>query len=181
MRLSNGLGIFACFILLGTAARAQVKDMPSQAELDPILENADGKVKDFLATLTKYREEASEIDRERFEKDLHDFGQLREMIGVAHSGAGNHGMNVARIFGIVTSLDDAAIEAAVWSNLLTARVCGQHKESLVYFALAVQDNGGMLREVSGQLFHPAFRLMQAADEIVLALTDATSKSGPKPR
>src|ERR1700737_3094836 len=95
------------FILFCAPARAQLKDIPSHAELDPILENADGKVKDFLATLTKYRTEASEMDRERLEKDLHDFKQLREMIGAGHSGTGNRGMSVARIFGIVTSLDDA--------------------------------------------------------------------------
>lgn len=181
MRLSNRLGIFACLILLGTPARGQLKDMPSAAEFDPMLENADSKVKDFLATLTKYKVEASEIDRERLEKDLHDFGRLGEMIEIAHSGTGNHGMNLLRIFGIVTALDDATIEAAVWSNLLTARICGQHKQSLVYFALAIQDNGGMLREVSRELSHPAFRLMGAADEIMLALADTTSKGKPKPR
>jgi len=42
--------------------------MPCQAEFEPILENADRKVKDFVATLTKYRAEASEIDNERLEK-----------------------------------------------------------------------------------------------------------------
>src|SRR5713226_7589880 len=102
MRLSNRLGIFACFFLLGTPARAQLKDMPSPAEFDPILESADSKVKDFLATLTKYRVEASEIDSERLEKDLHDFRQLREMIEAAHSGSGDHGINLTRILGIVT-------------------------------------------------------------------------------
>ncbi len=181
MRLINGLGLSACLILMGTPARAQVKDMPSQAEFDPILENADTKVKDFLATLTKYRVEGGEMDGERLEKDLHDFRLLREMIEAAHSGTGNHGMNLFRIFGVVTALDDAAMEAAVWSNLLTARVCGPHKQSLVYFALAIQENGGMLREVSNQLSHPAFRLMGAADEILRALADTTSKSKPEPR
>lgn len=178
MRFSNKLGTLAFLILLGAPVQAQVNDMPSQAELDPILENADTKVKDFLATLTKYRAEASDIDRERLEKDLHDFGQLREVIQITHSGASNRGMNLGRIFTIVTGLDDAAIEAATWSNLLTARVCGPHKESLLYFALAVQTNGGMLREVSIQLFHPALRMAVAADEIMLAVADATSKDKP---
>ncbi len=181
MRPTNRLAIFAFLILaLGTPARAQLKDMPSQAEFDPILENADEKVKGFLATLAKYRVEAGEIDREKLEKDLHDFGQLREMIKTAHSGAGNHGMNLARIFAIVASVDDAVIEAASWSNLLTARVCGPHKESLLYFALAVQDDFAMLKEVSNQLFHPGFRLMSAGDEIVVTMADATSKDKPKP-
>jgi hypothetical protein len=181
MRLRNRLVVFAFLALLGTSAHSQVKDMPSQAELDPILENADSKVKDFLATLTRYRVEASGIDRERLEKDLHDFRQLREMIQAAHSGTGGRGMNLERIFGVVVSLDDAAMEAAVWSNLLTARICGQPEQKLIYFALAVQDNGGMLREVSNELSHPAFRLMGAADEIVLAVADTTSKGKPKPR
>ncbi len=175
MRLQNQLAVTACFLLLGLTAQAQLKDMPSQAEFDPILENADSKVKDFLSTLGKFRVEASEIDRERLEKDLHDFQQLREMIAAAHSGVGNHGVNVARLLGIVTALDDAAMDAAVWSNLLTTRVCGPHKEALLYFALAVQNNGQMLREVSNQLFHPAFRMASAADEIILALGDAASK------
>jgi hypothetical protein len=156
------------FFLWATVAQAQVKDMPSQAELDPILENADGKVKDFLATLTKYRVEASNIDKERVEKDLHDFGQLREMIQAAHSGTGNRGMNFRRIFGIVISLDDAVMESSVWSNLLTTRLCGQNSNELLNFAFAVQSNGGMLREVSNQLSHPALRLMGAADEVMLA-------------
>ncbi len=176
MRLSNRLAIFACVMLLGTVAHAQLKDMPSPAEFDPILENADSKVKDFLATLTKYRVEGAEIDSERLEKDLHDFRQLREMIQAAHSGTGNHGMTLVRVFGIIVSLDDAAMEAAVWSNLLTTRICGQHKESLLYFAMAVQENGGMLREVSNELSHPALRLMGAADEIMVALAHDAPKS-----
>lgn len=177
MTLGNRLLLMAClFFLWATAAHAQVKDMPSQAEFDPILENADGKVKDFLTTLTKYRVEASKIDKERFEKDVHDFGQLREMIQSAHSGTGNRGMNFRRIFGIVISLDDAVMESAVWSNLLTTRLCGQNNQELLYFALAVQNNGGMLREVSNQLSHPALRLMGAADEIMLTLAHDTPKS-----
>lgn len=177
MRLGNKLALITYFLLWWSPAQAQVKVMPSQAELDPILENADSKVKDFLATLTKYRAEASELDNERLEKDLHDFRQLREMIQAAHSGTGNHGMNLVRIFGIVISLDDAAMEAAVWSNLLTTRICGPHKQSLLFFAVAVQENGGMLREVSNQLSHPALRLMGAADEMMLAIAG----DAPKPK
>jgi len=153
--------------------------MPSQAEFDPILENADGKVKDFLSTLGKYRVEARDIDNERLEKDLHDFQQLREMIEIAHSGTGNHGINLKRILVIVTSLDDASMEAAVWSNLLTARICGKPKQGLLYFALAVQDNGGMLREVANQLSHPAFRMASAVDEIMLAVSEGASDSPEK--
>jgi hypothetical protein len=122
------------------------------------LDNADAKVKDFVATLGKYQTEASEIDKERLDKDLHDFQQLRKLIASAHSGSDNNGITLARIFGIVTGLDDAAMEAAVWSNLLTTRICSSSKLTLLYFALAVQDNGGMLREVGNQLFHPAFRM-----------------------
>ena len=151
----------SCLVLVGTRAQAQVKDMPSQAELDPILDNADSKVKDFVGTLTKYRAEAGEIDNERLEKDLHAFGQLREMIQQAHGGPGNHGMTFTRMFAIVASTDDAALEAATWSNLLTARVCSGNRQS-VLFAVEVESRGGMLREVSGQLFHPTFRMMGAA-------------------
>ncbi len=179
MRITSRLAILVFLFSVKAQAQAQLRNMPSQAELDPILENADSKVKDFLATLNKYREEASEIDKERLEKDVHDFRQLREIIQITHSGTDNHGMNLGRIFSIVTSLDDAAMEAATWSNLLTARVCGPHEQSLVHFALAVQTNGGMLREVSNQLFHPTLRMADAADAIMLAIADATSKGQPK--
>jgi hypothetical protein len=155
--------------------------MPSQAEFDPILDNADSKVKDFLATLSRYQAEANEIDKERLEKDLQDFGRLPGMIAVAHSGTGNHGINLGRIFAIVSSVDDAALEAATWSNLITARGCGQPKQSLLYFAMAVHDNGEMLREVSGQLFHPALRMMNAADGIMSAIADTASKGKPEPK
>jgi hypothetical protein len=181
MKQATRLAVFACLIVAGTQAQAQVKDMPSQVELDPVLENADEKVKDFLVTLTNYRAEASKLDNERLEKDLHDFAQLREMIQKAHSGRGNSGITLGRILGILASLDDATLEAAVWSNLLTAHVCGSQEKSMLYFALAVQTNGGMLREVSGQLFHPALRFANAADEIMLAIADAESKGQPKPR
>jgi len=179
MRLQNQLAITVCFLLTGLAAQAQLKDMPSQAEFDPILENANTKVKDFLSTLGKYHAEATEIDRERLETDLHDFQQLRELIGSAHSGSGNHGINLTRIVGILAGLDDAAMEAAVWSNLISARVCTTPRLALLNFALAVQTNGGMLREVGNQLFHPAFRMASGADEIILAFADAASKPPTK--
>jgi hypothetical protein len=125
MKHTTRLVILSCLLLVGSRAQAQVKDMPSQAEFDPILENADAKVRDFLATLNKYRAEASEIDKERLEKDLHDFAELRGIIAVTHSGSGNNGINLGRIFGIVASVDDATLEAATWSNLITARVCSE--------------------------------------------------------
>jgi hypothetical protein len=178
MRLAHDLALLACLFLLQTEARAQLNDMPSQAELDPILENADSKVEHFLATLAKYHAEASEIDGRRLEKDLHDFDQLRAMIQKAHSGRGEGGANLTRIFGILASLDDAAIEARVWSNLLTPGVCSQNKHSLL-FALAVLQDADMLKEVSNQLFHPGFRMMDAADEIMSAMADAMSKGKPK--
>ena len=179
MRLQNKFAVAACFLLVGLTAQAQLKDMPSQAEFDPILENADAKVKDFLSTLGKYQAEATAVDRERLEKDLHDFQRLREVIGSAHSGSGNHGINLGRIVGILVGLDDAAMEAAVWSNLLSARVCSAPKTALLNFAVAVQTNGAMLREVGNQLFHPAFRMASGADEIILAFADAASKPPTK--
>ena len=85
---------------------------------------------------------------------------------------------MARIFSIAATLDDAAIEARVWSSLLTPRVCSQDKRSLV-FALAVLEDAEMLKEVSNQLFHPGFRMMVAADEIMAAMADVMSKGQPK--
>lgn len=104
MRLQNRLVVTACLVLIGLSGHAQVKDMPSQAELDPILENADTKVNAFLSTLSKYQKEATAIDRERLEKDLPDFQQLREVIASAHSGSGNHGINLTRMVAILAGL-----------------------------------------------------------------------------
>jgi len=152
--------------------------MPSKGEFDPILENADRKVKDFLGTLTKFGVEASQIDKEKLENDLRDFEKIRGIIRITHSGTGNRGANLARIFAIVSSLDDAAIEARVWSNLLTEGVCRGNKQSLL-FAVAVLRNAEMLKEASNQLFHPGLRMMSAGDEIMRALADATSKGQTK--
>jgi hypothetical protein len=178
MRRTIGLVVFVCFLMLGGQAKAQVKDMPSQAEFDPILENADSKVKDFLGTLTKYSGEARQINEEKLENDLRDYGTVREMIQRAHSGTGDHGISFSRVFSIVASLDDAAIEARVWSNMLTARVYNQNKQS-VLFALAVLRDAEMLKEVSNQLFHSGFRMMVAADEIMSAMANKEPKSQPK--
>jgi len=159
-------------LLTFSIAHCQLKDIPSQAELDPILESADKKVKDFMTTLGKYQAEASEIDKERLEKDLHDFQVVREMITSAHSGKANQGINLTRMVGVLVGVDDASMEAGVWSNLITARVCSAPKSSFVYFALAVQDNGEMLREASNQLFHPTLRMAAAADDVFSALGDS---------
>jgi hypothetical protein len=168
--------ILLLFLVCCLSIQAQIRDIPTQAEFDPILENGDRKLKDFVGTLTKYRVEATALDKERLEKDLHDYQQLREMIEMAHSGTGRHGINVARIFSIVAGLDDAALDAATWSNLLTAKICGPHQQSDVLFALAVQSNAAMLRELSDQLFHPGFRMASAADEVMLAIAQAKPNS-----
>jgi hypothetical protein len=48
MKHSARLVIFSCLVLVGSRAQAQVKDMPSQAEFDPILENADTKLQGLV-------------------------------------------------------------------------------------------------------------------------------------
>jgi hypothetical protein len=171
--------VFLFLVCASGVAVGQLKDMPTQAEFDPILENADAKMRDFLSTLRKYRAEASEVDGERLQRDLRDFEQVRQVIAIAHSGAGNHGFTVGRLFTIVTSLDDAAMEASVWSNLLTAKVCGPHSSSTLQFALAIQTNGGMLREVANQLSHPVSRLASAADDIIKIVVESPSKTGKR--
>jgi hypothetical protein len=170
---------FLCVVLAGTRLEAQVrdvpslKDMPSQAEFDPILDNADNKLKDFIAILTKYRTEASAIDSKRLEKNLRDLEQLRKIIAVTHSGpgngTGNGGINLVRVFSVVGSVDYVALEAAEWSNLISASMMAattqSKKQSLFDFFLAIQMNYQMLRDVSDQLFHPAYRLMAAGDDV----------------
>jgi hypothetical protein len=179
--------IFGFLLLLPAPAQAQLKDMPSQAEFDPILENAGKKLKDFVATLTEFRIEAAAMDQERLDGDLKAVKQLQEMIQVAHSGSGeNKGANMLRLVGILAGLDDMALDAATWKALADLRLCQQlvqHQSPTPYdqFGTRVAMNSVMLHEVGGQLLHPTFRMASAADEIVLMLSDASSKTKPKPR
>jgi hypothetical protein len=188
MRLSNRLAIFACVMLLGTVAQAQLKDMPSQAEFDPILENADSKIKDFIATLTKFRVEAAAMDPERLDKDLKDFQALRQLIQITRSGPhrDRNGVNMGRLVMVLGGVDDAALEAATWKSAAELQMCQQmvqHKDPSRYdqFGTQLAMELQLLREVAGQLFHPVVRAADAVDEILLSLTDATSKTKPKPR
>jgi hypothetical protein len=64
--------------------------MPSQAEFDPILENADKKLKDFVATLTEFRVEAAALDQARLNDDLNAAKQIQQMIHSTHSGSGGN-------------------------------------------------------------------------------------------
>ncbi len=185
MKLSNRFATLAFFIVLGAPAQAQLKDMPSQAEFDPILENADKKLKDFVSTLTQFRIEAVSLDQERLDVDLKSIQQLQEMIQVTHAGE-NKGVNMQRLVGILAGLDDMALDAATWEFIAELRMCqqlAQHQDPARYdqFGIRVTMNSEMLREVGGQLFHPTFRAAAAADEIILMLSDAGSKTKPKPR
>ncbi len=186
MRLSNRLMIFAFLILLGAPAQAQLKDMPSQAEFDPILENADKKLKDFIATLTEFQVEAA-MDPERLDTDLKAIRQLQQMIQVAHSGSReNKGINMLRLVGILAGLDDMALDAATWKSLAELQMCQQliqHQNPSRYdqFGIRAAMNSQMLHEVGGQMLHPTLRMAAAADEIILAVVDEASKSKGKPR
>jgi hypothetical protein len=181
------LGLFICVILLGAPARAQLKDMPSQAEFDPILENADQKLRDFVATLAEFRVEADALDRERLNTDLKSIKQLQEMIQITHAGAAkNSGVNMQRLVAILAGLDDMALDASIWKSLAELRMCQQlvqHQNPSRYdqFGIRVTMNSEMLREVGGQLLHPTLRMASVADEIMLMLSDASSKAKPKIR
>jgi hypothetical protein len=67
--------------------------------------------------------------------------------------------------------------------MVSAQQLTQHEDPARYsqFGVRVTMNSEMLREVSGQLFHPTFRAAAAADEIILVLSDAASKTLSKPR
>ena len=172
MRLKHRFVIPVIVALSFLPAHGQLKEIPSQAELDPILDRTDKKLADFLSTLNKYQTEASEIDRERLLNDQRDFEQLRKVIVSAHGGTKGQGFSLGKMVAILSGVDDAAMEAAVWSNLLTTRVCTSSRPRLLEFALAVQDNGGMLREAGDQLLHPTLRMASAADEVISALGDS---------
>lgn len=186
MRLRRGLGIIALFLLLGIPAQAQLRDLPSQAEFDPILENAEKKLKDFVATLTEFRAEAAAIDPERLATDLRSVQQLQEMIQSAHTGTvKKNGINLQRLVAILAGLDDMALDAGIWKSLAELHMCQQLVQRMdsgrsSQFGVRVSMNAEMLREVSGQLFHPTLRMASAADEILQAISDVPSKVKPKP-
>jgi hypothetical protein len=161
--------------------------MPSQAEFDPILENADKKLKDFVATLTEFRVEAAALDQARLNDDLNAAKQIQQMIHSTHSGSGgNQGINMQRLVGLLSGLDDMALDAATWKSIAELRMCQQlvqHQSPGRYdqFGVRANMNSEMLREVGGQLLHPAFRMASAADEIILAMGDVAPKTKAKPR
>jgi len=128
------------------------------------------------------------LDKERLDTDLEDFQQLRQMIQVAKSDprAKGNGVNMRRLVGILSGVDDAALEAATWKSLAELKVCMQvvkhdNPGRWDQFGTRVAMDLQLLREVGGQLFHPTFRAAVAADEIILAVADASSSSKGKPQ
>jgi hypothetical protein len=156
--------------------------MPSQAEFDPILENVDKKLKDFASTLSDFRAEASREDRERLDTDLAAIGQAQEVIKVAHSGNGKKtGVNMQRLVAILSMVDDMALDAATWKSLAELKLCQQmiqHQNVGRYqeFGVRVATNSEMLREVGGQLLHPALRAAAATDDVILAVSEIKTSS-----
>jgi hypothetical protein len=188
MKFPITLLLLALVFLSVSSAQAQLKDIPSQAEFDPILENADSKLKDFVATLTAFRVEAEEIDRDTFAQDLKSIQQLREMIQVTHSGDGrtNKGINMQRLVGILASFDDATLMAAKWKNGAELKMCQQliQKQNPArydQFSTQVAMELQLLCEVGKELFHPTLRAALAADEVFAAVADSTSTGKAKPR
>jgi hypothetical protein len=160
--------------------------MPSQAEFDPILENADKKLKDFTATLAEYRTEATALDKGRLADDLNSIKQIQQIIQTARSGptGKRNAVNLQRTLAILTGLDDMAMDAGTWKESAELQMCKQamQKEDpsrQSQFGIRVGMNREMLREVSNQFFHPTLRLGSAADEIILMFSDTASKSKTK--
>lgn len=186
MKTRSRLVILAFLIpLLGTPARAQLKDLPSQAEFDPILENVDAKIKDFIATLAEFRVEAAAMDPERLDTDLKEFQQLRQMIRSTETGPTDHnGINMQRLVIILSGVDDAALEAATWKSLAELHMCQElvrHQDPTQYsqFSTLVAMQLSALREAGRQLFHPTFRMAGAEDDIIVdMLSNATQKNRP---
>lgn len=159
--------LLICLVMLAVPAFGQIKDMPTQAEFDPILENADSKLKAFEATLTEFKAEATVMNKSKLDGDLNAIHQLLQMVELAHSGSGNHGMNLTRAYSIVTSLDDVTLDAAAWSSLNLAYVGqGKGSERNTKFGMQMDMDFLMLEEVSRQMFHPAFRLIDTANEYI---------------
>ncbi len=189
MRLENKVAVFAFLTLWGTMAQSQVKDMPSQAEFEPILENAETKLKSFVATLTQFRAEAAALDAQRLNDDLKSFRELLQVIQatrVTGDGAANRGINMGRLVLILGGFDDVALEAAMWKSVAELHMCQmliQHQNPSRYdqFSTRLTMDLQVLREVGRQLFHPTLRMADAADTILLIMSDSESKNKPKPR
>src|SRR5438874_11333570 len=97
--------LLICFVLLAIPVFGQLKDLRTQAEFDPILESADGKLKDFLAVLTEFTAEATAINKNKLNDDVNAIRELRKMIEMTHSGnGGNRGINLERVFAVATGL-----------------------------------------------------------------------------
>jgi hypothetical protein len=180
MRLSKPVAFLSLLLVCFNSAKAQLKDMPSQAEIDPILESAEGKLKDFEATLTEFKPEAVVIGRDKLDKDLKGIRQTISMIQSAHSGGHNRGINIQRLVGILAAFDDISLDASEWKSLAELTMCEdviQHRDPSRYdkFATRVTMNLQLLREVGGELFHPTFRAAGAADEIMLAFIQTSPK------
>jgi hypothetical protein len=184
--LTRRLVVLSFLILLGSDAQAQPKDMPSQTEFDPILENADTTLKDLTTTLTKFHAEAVAMDSERYGEDLRDFAQLRELLKVTSADGGHdpkRGINMGRLVLILSGVDDAAIEAAIWKNAAELQMCQrliQHQDPSRYdqFSTQMAMDLTRLRDAGRELFHPTVRMADATDEIMLAVANAATKGKP---
>jgi hypothetical protein len=171
------LVIFFCMIFVSFPSGAQSRDMPSQAEFDPILDNVDKKLKDFASTLSDFRAEATREDRGRLDTDLTAIGQAQKVIKAAHTeDGGKTGVNMQRLLAILSMVDDMALDAATWKSLAELTLCQQmiqHQNAGRYqeFGVRVAMNSEMLREVGGQLLHPALRAAAVADDIILAVSE----------
>lgn len=173
MRAWKKLAMLALVVLVGTITQAQLKDMPSQAEFDPILENADDKLKGLVATLTEFRVEAAALDRQRLDNNLRESRRIQEAIQATKSGANGHnGISMSRLVGVLSSIDDFTVEAATWKSLAELRVCelviahqdaSRYKQFTIRMAMSLQ----MLQDVGDQMFHPTLRMAVALDEVVL--------------
>ena len=87
-----------------------------------------------------------------------------------------------RLVGILSGIDDMALDAATWRSLGELKMCQlivqkQNPSRYDQFSTRIQMNSQMLREVGGQLFHPTLRLSVAVDEIMLATSDTTKPHG----
>jgi type I site-specific restriction endonuclease len=122
----------------------------------------------------------------RLDVDLKSVKQLQQMIQVAHSGSKkNNGVSMQRLVGILSALDDMAMDAATWKSLAELHMCQQllqHKNQTRYeqFAIRVNMNSEMLCEVGGQLLHPSLRMASALDSLLPALTVEPARIKPKP-
>ena len=185
MRHPVRIVVVPLLILLGGQAQAQVKNMPSQAEFDPILESADSSLKDLGAIFAEFHAEAAQLDAKRLDDTLQGIEQTHKVIASAHSGPANQGINVQRLVAVLSMFDDDTLNAALWKNEAELKMCqqlaqGQRPDRYDQFSTKLAMQLGVLRESGVNCFtlpcEPQLQQMKSWESCLPRLTNPQKRN-----